>query len=484
MDLNNYLQGVRNIQGEKSRLQEASENHFADSAKFAQNQDEVGAINERNATQGINQAFNMINEGIVGKALTGKGSQFLTKSMAKGIGNKILKPAGSRVVDYMKGEASFSDDMKNLPGRLNDGADRLGTQIDEFGQKYSKGAIKYGQKVGQQIEDFGGKVEDFGKGAGQIADKVLGDFRAGLSKAQSVVDRGTGFIRNQAELNRPNVGSMNGDPDAAGHVVSSLDDDAIGAEPEFGLSNPEGLELKDPSSWNVNSEAGAGNTAGAPGDAVGSAEAAGQDAGVVEEGAQEAASSAVGVAQDAGEAAELALRQSGVNTILSGARVANRADADTIDALREATGAARNPVDMLQRAGREGDQVLDPLRKAAAANTKDIASQAAKDAASAASDAADAADSVANAANVGVDAGIDTVDAALVATDVADAAVPGLDILTDAATLAFAGAGFGFEKLADYIEKKTSGPTDTAKAVVRQVITGSSQAAQLMSSQT
>ena len=65
----------------------------------------------------------------------------------------------------------------------------------------------------------------------------------------------------------------------------------------------------------------------------------------------------------------------------------------------------------------------------------------------------------------------------------ADAAVPGLDILTDAATLAFAGAGFGFEKLADYIEKKTSGPTDTAKAVVRQVITGSSAAGQLMSSQ-
>ena len=479
MDLNNYLQGVRNIQGEKSRLQEASENHFADASKFAQNQDEVGAINEKNATQGINQAFNMINEGIVGKALTGKGSQFLTKSMAKGINNKLLKPAGGRIVDYMKGEASFSDDMKNLPGRLNDGADRLGTQIDEFGQKYSKGAIKYGQKLGQQVEDLGSKAEDFGKGAGQIAEKVFGDFKAGLSKAQSVVDRGTGFIRNQAELNRPNVGSMNGDPDAAGHVVSSLDDDAIGAEPEFGLSNPEGLELKDPSSWNVNSEAGAGNTAGAPGDAVGSAEAAGQDAGVVEEAAQGASATAA----DATEAAEVAARSVG-GLAKGAARVANRADADTIDALREATGAARNPVDMLQRAGREGDQVLDPLREAASANSKDIASQAAKDAASAASDAADAADSVANAANVGVDAGIDTVDAALVATDVADAAVPGLDILTDAATLAFAGAGFGFEKLADYIEKKTSGPTDTAKAVVRQVITGSSAAGQLMSSQT
>ena len=129
-------------------------------------------------------------------------------------------------------------------------------------------------------------------------------------------------------------------------------------------------------------------------------------------------------------------------------------------------------------AGIAGRRVAGQAMRGAAKVGATAASDAAKAALDAASDVGDLAKVVSGAGEVA-----DAVTAVGGVVDVADAAVPGADVLTDTLTLGAAAAGFGLEKLADWIEKKTGGNTDTAADVIKGVTHSTTQASQLLTHQ-
>tara|TARA_R110002126_G_scaffold2235_2_gene12770 strand:+ start:352 stop:1545 length:1194 start_codon:yes stop_codon:yes gene_type:complete len=396
MNLNNYRNAQASAVGRTQSLSSGANQRYDNALQRANSVDLATSLEKNAATEHINMAFNTINEGIIGKAAMGEGTKFLTNKLKSGVMNKILRPAGSRIVDYAKGDATFGEDMKNLPGKLQDGLKGLDAKVQEFDKTYGQGARKAGSSTQDIVEDIGQK------------------FRGGISKIKDAVSRGNQFIRNQTDLGNRSLGSINGDPDAGGHIVSS-DSIESGGVKDFNGNAQQGMAPKD---VELDEMKPGGTSAGTPVD----------EAGGIEEAAEEGGNVVIG---DAEEVAGVAGRR----VVGQGIRAAGK-----------------------------------------------TAASAASDAAQAAMDAVSDIGDVAKVASVAAD-GADAATAALAVVDVADAAVPGLDVLTDALTLGAAGAGFGLEKLADWIEKKTGGNTDSAAQVIKAVSHSTSQAGQLLTQQ-
>tara|TARA_R100000935_G_scaffold4979_1_gene11557 strand:- start:16790 stop:17944 length:1155 start_codon:yes stop_codon:yes gene_type:complete len=383
MNINNYRNAQASAMNNRSSLESSVNQRYENSIGRANSNDLASQLNEHAAVEHINMAFNTVNEGIIGKALTGKGTTFLREKLQKGVMNKVLKPAGSRIVDYAKGDATFGEDMKNLPGKLQEGLKGMDAKVQEFSKTYGQGARNAGSSTQDIVEDIGSKL------------------KSGMSQVKDAVGRGTQYLRQQSQLGSRSLGSINGDPDAGGHIPNADD----------------------------------GGMGGGGGDV---------EMGDIAKGANDG-----GQADIAGGAEEAA--EEGGNVVIG--------DAEEV-------------------AGIAGRRVAGQAMRGAVKAGADAASDAAKAAASAVSDIADIGKVVNGAEDV---AKVVTTVGGVV--DVADAAVPGADILTDTLTLGAAAAGFGLEKLADWIEKKTGGNLDTASSVVKAVTHSTSQAGQLMTQQ-
>tara|TARA_R110001632_G_scaffold102651_2_gene211065 strand:+ start:2947 stop:4602 length:1656 start_codon:yes stop_codon:yes gene_type:complete len=537
MDLGNYYSGNQEAESLMNAMTSRAGADLLERKNAASSQDQTAQLNQRDAINHINQAFNVVDEGIIAKGLAGKGVGFLRDKMSKGINNYVLKPLKNRVVSYAKGEASLTEDLENLPERMKAGKAALGKQVDEFGKVYGKGARKFADKVASKAA---GVADDVGEDAATaIGDAVpkggtLGRMmpqirRLGRGLGQRIQQGRGGFSRGKQALDDiRNVG----DPDQADHLNADVDADD-GANP-FGTADAGdpiddlggGEAAKFDGVGQLFDDTGAINSGGGgvfqlpeADQSLGSWLEGGAKApqyGSVADatGAIEEAAGGGGV-MDAGQFADGDVEITGAKTTLNFGTVDGELVGTSATALTEAgeagegaAGAARGAASAAQQAteglgdtiakssaafergfaragGRQATQAAGELAEGVAQDASSAAQQATeglgrtigrsvmKQAAQKASSASidEAIKAARAAANAAGQISTDT-DVALGiegAVDVADAAIPGVDILTDVGTLATAGIGYGLSKLADWVEKKTDGNTDTAAGIVGSV---------------
>lgn len=540
MDLGNYYSGNQEAESLMNAMTSRAGADLLERKNAASSQDQTAQLNQRDAINHINQAFNVVDEGIIAKGLAGKGMGFLRDKMSKGINNYVLKPLKNRVVSYAKGEASLTEDLENLPERMKAGKAALGKQVDEFGKVYGKGARKFADKVASKAAGVADDVGD--EAATAIGDAVpkggtLGRMmpqirRLGRGLGQRIQQGRGGFSRGKQALN--DIRDV-GDPDQADHLNADVDADD-GANP-FGTADAgdpiedlgEGTAAKFEGVGQLFDDTGAINSGGGgvfqlpeADQSLGSWLEGGAKApqyGSVGDatGAIEEAASQGGV-MDAGQFADGDVEITGADTTLNfgtidGELVGTSATDAALtteagEAGEGAAGAARGAASAAQQAtegladtiakssadfergfaragGRQATQAAGELAEGVAQDASSAAQQATeglgrtigrsvmKQAAQKASSASidEAIKAARSAANAAGQISTDT-DVALGiegAVDVADAAIPGVDILTDVGTLATAGIGYGLSKLADWVEKKTDGNTDTAADIVGSV---------------
>tara|TARA_R110002153_G_scaffold55662_3_gene154368 strand:+ start:1040 stop:2695 length:1656 start_codon:yes stop_codon:yes gene_type:complete len=537
MDLGNYYSGNQEAESLMNAMTSRAGADLLERKNAASSQDQTAQLNQRDAINHINQAFNVVDEGIIAKGLAGKGVGFLRDKMSKGLNNYVLKPLKNRVVSYAKGEASLTEDLENLPERMKAGKAALGKQVDEFGKVYGKGARKFADKVASKAA---GVADDVGEDAATaIGDAVpkggtLGRMmpqirRLGRGLGQRIQQGRGGFSRGKQALDDiRNVG----DPDQADHLNADVDADD-GANP-FGTADAGdpiddlggGEAAKFDGVGQLFDDTGAINSGGGgvfqlpeADQSLGSWLEGGAKApqyGSVADatGAIEEAAGGGGV-MDAGQFADGDVEITGADTTLNFGQIDGELVGTSATALTEAgeagegaAGAARGAASAAQQAteglgdtiakssaafergfaragGRQATQAAGELAEGVAQDASSAAQQATeglgrtigrsvmKQAAQKASSASidEAIKAARAAANAAGQISTDT-DVALGiegAVDVADAAIPGVDILTDVGTLATAGIGYGLSKLADWVEKKTDGNTDTAAGVVGSV---------------
>ena len=541
MDLGNYYSGNQEAESLMNAMTSRAGADLLERKNAASSQDQTAQLNQRDAINHINQAFNVVDEGIIAKGLGGKGMGFLRDKMSKGINNYVLKPLKNRVVSYAKGEASLTEDLENLPERMKAGKAALGKQVNEFGKVYGKGARKFADKVASKAA---GVADDVGEDAATaIGDAVpkggtLGRMmpqirRLGRGLGQRIQQGRGGFSRGKQALDDiRNVG----DPDQADHLNADVDADD-GANP-FGTADAGdpiddlggGEAAKFDGVGQLFDDTGAINSGGGgvfqlpeADQSLGSWLEGGAKApqyGSVADatGAIEEAAGGGGV-MNAGQFADGDVEITGADTTLNfgqidgelvgtSAKYSATALTEAGEAGEGAAGAARGAASAAQQAteglgdtiakssaafergfaragGRQATQAAGELAEGVAQDASSAAQQATeglgrtigrsvmKQAAQKASSASidEAIKAARSAADAASKISTDT-DVALGiegAVDVADAAIPGVDILTDVGTLATAGIGYGLSRLADWVEKKTDGNTDTAAGVVGSV---------------
>tara|TARA_R110000737_G_scaffold275378_2_gene282374 strand:+ start:2947 stop:4614 length:1668 start_codon:yes stop_codon:yes gene_type:complete len=541
MDLGNYYSGNQEAESLMNAMTSRAGADLLERKNAASSQDQTAQLNQRDAINHINQAFNVVDEGIIAKGLGGKGMGFLRDKMSKGINNYVLKPLKNRVVSYAKGEASLTEDLENLPERMKAGKAALGKQVNEFGKVYGKGARKFADKVASKAA---GVADDVGEDAATaIGDAVpkggtLGRMmpqirRLGRGLGQRIQQGRGGFSRGKQALDDiRNVG----DPDQADHLNADVDADD-GANP-FGTADAgdpiddlgggeaakfEGVGQLFDDTGAINSGDGGVFQLPEADQSLGSWLEGGAKApqyGSVADatGAIEEAAGGGGV-MNAGQFADGDVEITGADTTLNfgqidgelvgtSAKYSATALTEAGEAGEGAAGAARGAASAAQQAteglgdtiakssaafergfaragGRQATQAAGELAEGVAQDASSAAQQATeglgrtigrsvmKQAAQKASSASidEAIKAARSAADAASKISTDT-DVALGiegAVDVADAAIPGVDILTDVGTLATAGIGYGLSRLADWVEKKTDGNTDTAAGIVGSV---------------
>ena len=382
----------------------------------------------------------------------------------------------------------------------------------------------YGKGLRDVGEKFSGVADDVGDEAGEIASKAGGYVeRTGIQRVMPQLKRlGNGLRQRIQNANAGQSRGMNnardineaGDPDQADQLHSenpfdpaenptSADGEAGSLVEDLGDSggslfdSPAKLILPDdtgslntidggirditntsietPPTDELPTHLGGGSTQyGTAGDATNSVEEAASKGGVAD-GTEVAEEDAGGESwgqyfdrygeavdmNDAGEEASQAAK--------GAAQAAGEAGEGLDEAITSGAGPAAQ--DVAQGAAQGAEEATEGLgRTIGRAVMKNAAQAATKTAIDAASKAASKAATVASAIADGVGAAVAAADVVGEAADVVAAPIPGADILTDLGTMAMAGAGFGLEKLADWIEKKTSGPDDTAASVVGTVM--------------
>ena len=515
MDLGNYYSGNQEAESLMNAMTSRAGADLLERKNAASSKDQTAQLNQRDAINHINQAFNVVDEGIIAKGLAGKGVGFLRDKMSKGLNNYVLKPLKNRVVSYAKGEASLTEDLENLPERMKAGREALGKQVDEFGKVYGKGARKFADKVASKAagvaddvgEDASSAIGDAAGGAKATLGRMMPQIRRlGRGLSQRIQQGRGGFSRGKQALDDiRNVG----DPDQADHLNADVDGDD-GANP-FGRADA-GDPIDDLGGGEAAKFEGVGQLFDDTG-AINSGNAgvfqlpeADQSLGSWLEGGAKApqygsvadATGAIeeaaggGGVMNAGEFADGDVEITGADTTLNfgqidgelvgtGAKYSATALTEAGEAGEGAAGAARGAASAAQQAtaaaGELAEGVAQDASSAAQQATeglgrtigRSVMKQAAQKASSASIDEAiKAARSAADAASK-ISTDTDTALGIEGAVDAADAAIPGVDILTDVGTLATAGIGYGLSKLADWVEKKTDGNTDTAADVVGSV---------------
>jgi len=524
MDLANYYNLNSQAEAAMSRITQESGADLLQKKNEAGSRDVVARLNERDAEDHINQAFNAVDEGIIMKGLTGKGSTFIKDKMSENVNNYIVKPVKGKLVNYAKGTDSLTEDLRNLPENLKTGIKGIGQQISDNVETYGQGLRDVASKVSAVADQVG---DDASSAISKTVERTgiqrvmpqirrLGHgLKMRLQQAQSGQSRGMNVSRDIREVGDPDqadfLDSQNPfDPVEnppstgadAGNVVNDLGDSggSVFDSPaklilpdDNGSINAvddgvrqitsylpgEGIEMK-PLGYRADtlpSHLGGGSTQyGTAGDAVKSVEASASKGGVADgsQVAEEDAGSYIdrmgGFKNDIFDQIE---RTQDIAKAKSVAKSAAEAGEEATQGLDEALteGAGNVGLSTATDASKAAEEATQGLgRTIGKAVMKKAAEQATKTAidgaANSASDAADAAAAIADS----IDAGVDAIDTAGAVADVATAAIPGADLITDLGTFAAAGAGFGIEKLADWIEKKTSGPDDTAADVVGAVM--------------
>ncbi len=514
MDLANYYNLNSQAEAAMSRITQESGADLLQKKNQAGSRDVVARLNERDAEDHINQAFNAIDEGIVIKGLTGKGSMFIKDKLSSGVNNYLVKPLKGKLVNYAKGTDSLTEDLRNLPENLKTGIKGIGQQISDNVETYGKGLRDAAAKVSAIADDVGDdatstitktaartgiqrvmpQIRRLGHGLKTRLQQAQSGQSRGMNNARDIDETGDpdqgDFLHSQNPFdpaeNPPSTGADAGDVvgdlgDSGGSVFDSpakliLPDDTGSLNTiDGGIRQITNLDDLPAPSDTLPSHLGGGSTQyGTAGDVAKSAEASASEGGVAD-GSEVAEADAGGESwgqyfdrygqavdmNDAGEEASQAAKEA--------ATAAGQAGEGLDEAITEGAGKAGSQVassaasaaeDATEGLGKTIGKAV--MKKAAEAATKSAINAAADSA----SDAADAASAIAD----GIDAAVDVGDAVGEAADVVAAPIPGADLLTDLGTFAMAGAGYGIEKLADWIEKKTSGPEDTAKNVVGAVM--------------